>query len=352
MLAKLVRTLPEGPQWEYELKLDGYRLQAIKHADTVRLHSRRGNDFTKLFAPIAAAVSKIHSTSFALDGEAVAVDPQGKPSFQMLQNRASLPRGWNLVFYAFDLLQLDGKDLKDRPLSERRELLSTLPGKSGVLISQSLPGTLTEIIAAVKEHGLEGVVAKRLDSTYHPGRRSDLWLKLPLKPKQEFVIGAYRLDGKRLELLLVGYFEPPGSGRQEPEGSVRHVFSPPFVKKLRTDPSGSPTAKQPKLLFAAKVHQGLNPANRAMLLKTLAPLRTDRCPFANLPTTSGGRPPGRQWGEGVTADEMADYIWLRPETVAEIKFAEWTTAALLRHAEFVTLRDDKSPDEVLRETVL
>jgi len=207
MLAKLVRTLPEGPQWEYELKLDGYRLQAIKHADSVRLYYRRGNDFTKLFAPIAASVLKIHSTSFVLDGEAVAVDPQGKPSFQVLQNRASLPPGWNLLFYAFDLIHLNGKDLKDRPLSERRELLSKLPGDSGVLISQSLPGTLTQIIAAVKQHALEGVVAKRLDSKYHPGRRSDLWLKLPLKPKQEFVIGAYRLDGKRLELILVGYFE-------------------------------------------------------------------------------------------------------------------------------------------------
>jgi bifunctional non-homologous end joining protein LigD len=113
------------------------------------------------------------------------------------------------------------------------------------------------------------------------------------------------------------------------------------VKKLRPDPDVS---KQPKLLFAAKVHQGLNPANRAMLLKTLQPLRTDRCPFANLPTTRKG-----QWGEGVTAEEMADYIWLRPEIVAEIKFAEWTTAALLRHPEFVTLRDDKSPNDVTRE---
>ena len=135
------------------------------------------------------------------------------------------------------------------------------------------------------------MVAKRLDSKYYPGRRSDLWLKLPLKQKQEFVIGAYRLDGKRLELLLVGYFEP--------EGSVRHVFSPSFVKNLRTDPSGSATADRPKFLFAGKVHQGLHSANRAMLLKTLATLRSNRCPFANLPTTNKSH-----WGEGVTAEEM------------------------------------------------
>src|SRR5260370_138665 len=100
MLATLVRTLPEGPEWEYELKLDGYRLQAIKDGDQVRLHSRRGNDFTKKLARIATAVSKIKSTSFILDGEAVVVDSQGRPSFRMLQNRSSLPAGWSLVYYA------------------------------------------------------------------------------------------------------------------------------------------------------------------------------------------------------------------------------------------------------------
>ena len=94
MLATLVRTLPEGPQWEYELKLDGYRLQAVKHEDKLRLYSRRGSDFAKKFARIATAVSKIRASSVVLDGEAVAVDEQGKPSFQMLQNRASLPAGW------------------------------------------------------------------------------------------------------------------------------------------------------------------------------------------------------------------------------------------------------------------
>ena len=327
MLAKLVRTLPEGPDWEYELKLDGYRLQAIKDADKVRLYSRRGNDFTRKFAKIANGVSKIKATSLILDGEAVAVDHQGKPSFQMLQNRSRLPAGWTLVYYAFDLLHLNGQDLKDRPLRERRALLENLLGNSGVLLSQSLPGTLTQIIHAVKTHGLEGVIAKRLDSKYQPDRRSDHWLKLPLKPSQHLVIGAYRLDGKRLELLLVGQFE------------------------------GS------KLLFVGKVHQGLNPANRRALLKLLQPLAIDQCPFANLPTTgrtskpfvapelrprsdvptsSGNKKPSTFnlfRSEGVTADEMADYTWLRPEIEAEIKFAEVTTAGVLRHAEFVSLRE-------------
>jgi DNA ligase D-like protein (predicted ligase) len=298
MLARLVRTLPEGPQWEYELKLDGYRLQAIKHGDKVRLYSRRGNDFTGKFARIATAASKIKTNSFILDGEAVVVDAQGRPSFQMLQNRAAMPPGWTLAYYAFDLLHLDGHDLKNRPLHERRALLEKLIGKSGVLLSQSLPGTLSQILQAVKAHGLEGVIAKRLDSKYQPDRRSDDWLKLPLKPSQHFIIGAYRLDGKRLELLLVGQFQ------------------------------GS------RLMFAGKVHQGLNPANRRALLKRLEPLATKKCSFANLPTTKSGH-----WGEGVTADEMPDYTWLRPEIEAEIKFAEWTAGGVLRHAQFVALRE-------------
>jgi bifunctional non-homologous end joining protein LigD len=307
MLATLVKALPEGPQWEYELKLDGYRLQAVKHEDKVRLYSRRGNDFTKKFARIATCVSKIQASCVVLDGEAVAVDEHGKPSFQMLQNRASLPAGWQLAYYAFDLLHLNGEDLTGLPLRDRRAMLESVLGNSGVLLSQSLPGTLPQIMAAVKQHGLEGIVAKRLDSKYQAGRRSDLWLKHPLKPKQEFVIGAFRLDGKRLELLLVGYFE------------------------------------NGKLVFAGKVHQGLNPANRAALLKILQPLSSDKCLFANLPTTKKGH-----WGEGVTAEEMNDYIWLRPQVVADIGFAEWTTGGVLRHAEFVAVLEDKLPREVLR----
>jgi DNA ligase D-like protein (predicted ligase) len=305
MLATLVRSLPEGPEWEYELKLDGYRLEAIKHGDNVRLYSRRGNDFTKKFSRIATSVSRIKKNSFTLDGEAVAVDEQGRPSFQMLQNRSSLPRGWSLVYYAFDLLHLNGKDLKDVPLQERRSLLEKVVGNSGVLLSKSLPGTLSEILQAVKLHGLEGVVAKRLDSKYRAGERSKSWLKLPLKPGQDFVIGAYRLDGNRLELLVVGYFE------------------------------------NGKLLFAGKVHQGLNPATRRALLRLLEPFQIEKCPFSNLPTSKSGH-----WGEGVTAQEMGDYVWLRPEVVADIRFAEWTAGGVLRHAEFAKLRDDKSPKDI------
>lgn len=214
MLARPVRSLPEGPDWEYELKLDGYRLQAVKDVETVRPVSRRGNDFTRKFATIATAVSKTKAASIILDGEAVVVDSQGKPSFQMLQNRSHLPSGWALVYYAFDLLHLNGADLKDRPLRERRTPLQKTLGNSGVRLSESLPGTLSQIIQAVKDHGLEGVIAKRLDSKY---RRSDDWLKLPLKPSHNFVVDSEVIERTPEHILQVKF-------QWRPEGAVRNLY--------------------------------------------------------------------------------------------------------------------------------
>ena len=212
-----ITRLPEGPNWEYELKLDGYRLQAIKDGEKVRLLSRRGNDFTRRFTRIATAVSKTKAGSLILDGEAVVVDNQGKPSFQMLQNRARLPSGWALVYYAFDLLHLNGADLKDRPLRDRRALLQKTLGTSGVRLSESLPGTLSQILQAVKAHGLEGVIAKRLDSKYQPDRRSDDWLKLPLKPSHNFVVDSEVIERTPEHILQVKF-------QWRPEGAVRNLY--------------------------------------------------------------------------------------------------------------------------------
>jgi len=309
MLAKLVRALPEGPGWSLEVKFDGYRIEAIKNGSEVRLFSRRGNDFTKRFAKIAEAVSKINATSAVLDGEVVAVDSCGHVSFQMLQNRSKLPAGWRLIYYAFDLLYLNGREMRLAPLSERRASLveKTLRG-SLVKYSAPLEGSADVVIKAVREHGMEGIVAKRNDSVYESGDRSGAWRKLPLKPKGEFVIGGYRPEGASLELLMVGYYE------------------------------GS------KLMFAGKVRQGLNPAVRATLARGLQPIRTTTCPFSNLPNSKKGH-----WGEGVTADEMKHYIWLEPRVVAEVKFTEWTHGGVLRHPQFVGIREDKLPEEVRRE---
>ncbi len=308
MLAKRVEKLPEGRNWSYELKLDGYRIEVIKDDQNVRLLSRRGNDFTRKFARVTTAASKIKAETAVVDGEVVVVDAQGKPSFQVLQNRASLPRGYQMVYYAFDLLFLNGRDVKHEPLSTRREMLEPIIKGSGILFSPELNGSASEVMAAIRKHGLEGIVAKRKDSIYEPDQRSGAWVKLPFKPRQEFVIGGYRPLGRSLELLLVGVYD------------------------------------KGKFVFSGKVRGGLNPGIRAGLIKLLTPLIVSACPFTNLPNSKKGH-----WGEGVTAEDMKEYIWVKPQIVAEVKFTEWTHGDVLRHPEFVAFREDKDPLHVIRE---
>jgi bifunctional non-homologous end joining protein LigD len=213
-----------------------------------------------------------------------------------------------LVYYAFDLIHLEGEDLRRMPRSERRFRLQRLVAGSDVMFSENLPGRLPTMISVLKKNRLEGIVAKRKDSIYEAGKRSGAWRKLALKPRQEFVIGGYRMEGGSLDLLLVGFFDAG------------------------------------ELLFAGKVRQGLNRTNRAALLKRLGRLKRKRCAFINLPNSRRGH-----WGEGVTAEQMEDYVWVKPEVVAQIKFAEWTMGEVLRHAEFDGLREDKTPGEVVRE---
>ena len=195
MLATRVQKLPAGPEWEYEVKWDGYRIVAVKSGATAQLFSRRGASYTDKFRAVTRAVAGVRADTAVLDGEVVATDAQGRPSFQVLQNRGRLPAGYQLVYYAFDLLFVDGEDLRGKPLAERRGRLAGVLEGTRVLFSAPLDGRLDAILKVVREHGLEGVVAKRIDSRYEAGRRSLAWQKFPLKPKQEFVIGAYRPEG-------------------------------------------------------------------------------------------------------------------------------------------------------------
>jgi bifunctional non-homologous end joining protein LigD len=304
-----VDKIPDGAQWDYEIKWDGHRIEAIKHGDVVRLYSRKGKDQTATFPHIAKQISGIDATNAVIDGEVVAIDAQGCPSFQQLQNRAQLPAGWQIVYYAFDLLHLDGKDLRALPLLERKNKLEQILGDSGVLFSQSLHGSANEVVGAIEAQNLEGVVAKRRDSRYEAGKRTSSWVKMPLKKKQEFVIGGYRPEGTSFHLLIVGYYEGD------------------------------------KLIYASKVRIGLNPTNRRTLMAMMKPLITKRCPFANLPNSKTDH-----FGESITAEHMGDYVWMRPKLVASIAFTEWTDGCVLRHAAFEALRDDKEPSEVVRET--
>src|SRR5437588_1473978 len=198
MLATRVEKLPTGPGWEYEVKWDGYRIVAVKSGGRVQLFSRRGASYTDKFRAVTSAVASVHADSAVLDGEVVATDAQGRPSFQVLQNRGRLPTGHQLVYYVFDLLFLDGEDLKGKRLVDRRGMLAEVLEGTRVLFSAPLNGGLNAILKAVREHGLEGVIAQRLDSRYEVGRRSLAWQKLPLKPKQEFVIGGYRPEGGKV----------------------------------------------------------------------------------------------------------------------------------------------------------
>ena len=308
MKATAVTDLPEGDDWIYEVKWDGYRALALKDGNDVRLLSLKGKSLTPDFPGVTAAVREVGAGRAVIDGEIVAINSEGCPSFQMLQNRASLGREWQIVYYAFDLLNVDGKPLDSEPLAERKNKLKKILAGSTVRYNADLSGTVGAILQSVKAAGLEGVVAKRRDSLYRAGTRVTTWLKLKLNKSQEFVVGGYKPDGGSFQSVLAGYYEGA------------------------------------KLIFAGKVRQGFNPPSRARLLHQMRPFLTDRCPFANLPTSKKSH-----FGEGITSEEMAELCWLQPRLVAQISFTEWTNYGLLRHATFEGLRDDKTPRAVVRE---
>lgn len=307
MMATAARELPTGPDWSYEVKWDGYRAQIVKDGARIALASRNLKDMTGTFAGVAAAAARMHAKSAIVDGEVVALDREGRPSFQALHHWAT--EGVAIVFYAFDLLHLDGRSLVKTPLVERRAALARVVRGTDLLLSEALPGAPSEITAAVKQLGLEGIVAKRRRSLYEPGRRSDAWIKVRFAQHQELVVGGYKPSPNGFDSLVVGYYD----------GSKR-------------------------LLSAGKVRSGFTPRSRALLFDRLRPLAVARCPFANLPTSKSSH-----WGEGITAEEMALITWVKPAVVVEVAFTEWTRDGSLRHAAFVGTRDDKHAREVLRD---
>jgi DNA ligase D-like protein (predicted ligase) len=309
MAAHVVDELPEGDDWLYEVKFDGYRALIVKNGDRVEIRSRNDKDLTRAYPRVAAAARRLEAQQATIDGEVVAVDANGRPSFQALQHRSAHP-GHTVVFYAFDLLHLDGRDLTSEPLESRRRALPAVLGGSGILMSVDLPGAAKEVIEAVQQLGLEGVIAKRRTSRYVPGERTASWLKLKLDKQQELVIGGYRPAPGGVDSLLVGYYE----GRE--------------------------------LHFAGKVRAGFTPHLRREVAETLKPLRDERCPFVDLPNSKTSH-----WGGGVTAEQMAEMQWVKPALVAQIRFVEWTADGHLRHAAFLGLRQDRAPRNVRRESV-
>lgn len=300
--------LPEGPEWIYEVKLDGYRAQVLTSRKENQLLSRNGKNLGVRFPELLVAVGKALPPDSVMDGELVALDANGRPNFSLIQNSAS--SGATFVFFAFDLLALTGRDLTAEPLSERRRLLkASLRTSDTVQLSESFQISAARMLAIVREHGLEGVVAKRLDSCYEQGLRSGAWTKLRLSLGQEFVIGGYTPGTHGFDAVIIGFYR----GKD--------------------------------LYFCAKVRAGFVPASRRQLFSRLAPLESAACPFVNLPEKREGR-----WGQGLTAAKMTECVWLRPETVAQFSFLEWTPADHLRHVSFLAVREDKEPYMVVKES--
>jgi DNA ligase D-like protein (predicted ligase) len=302
-----VPRVPEGPQWSFEFKLDGYRLEAVKSTGKITLYSRRQNVLNTKFPHIAVALKGLPDET-VIDGELVALASDGRPNFNLLQNYRSAES--HIIYYVFDVMTLEGRDLTQLPFSERREVLrSILPTNEHLGISLAVQMTAQEMIALVREQGIEGIVAKRTDSIYQPGKRTGSWTKHRISLGQEFVIGGYVPSNLGVDSLVIGFYR--GSD----------------------------------LIYAGRVRAGFVPATRRQVFEQIKHLKTDRCPFANLPEKTAGR-----WGQGLTAEKMKECVWLKPEAVARIEFLEWTDANHLRHTKFIALRDDKDPRKVVRET--
>jgi bifunctional non-homologous end joining protein LigD len=307
MLLLRTERLPEGPDWLYELKLDGFRAMALKSGGRVQLRSRNDNDFNARYPSLVKALGSMPDET-VIDGEIVALDGEGRPSFNALQNRGP---GEPLHFFIFDLLILRGRDVMAESLVKRRALIEkhVLPTLADpIRYSPILEASLPNLIRSVKEQGLEELVAKRRDSKYESGERSGAWVKMRVNQEQDFIIGGYTVGSATFDALIFGYYE------------------------------------RRRLLYAARTRSGFTPAVREALARRFRGIETSECPFANLPEARAGR-----WAEGLTAAKMKHCRWLKPVLVGQFEFLEWTPDNHLRHSRFITLREDKKAKDVRRE---
>lgn len=300
MLATLSNKPFDKEGWEFEVKWDGYRAMVFKNADELELKSRNGNSFSKRFYPIFKALQKWDMNA-VVDGEIVAVDDNGIPDFSRLQNWKEEAHG-KLVFYIFDILWYEGKDLMNLPLHVRKVILkSVLPDNNDILrVGYSLIENGVDFFESVAKLGLEGVIAKRLDSHYSPGQRSRDWLKIKSRQSQEVVIGGYTRNPdspRTFSSLLVGVYK----------GKDFH--------------------------YAGRVGTGFSEEDQKKILAKLAPLERKVNPFKN----------------SLPLNRNIDITWLKPEQVCNIYFTEQTSEGLFRHPVFIALRDDKPAREVSME---
>jgi bifunctional non-homologous end joining protein LigD len=304
MLASLTEAPFDDKRWGFELKWDGYRaLARIERDGTLTLSSRNGNDFSQKFPELKALPDAFNERPLIVDGEIVVLDAEGRPSFQALQERLDRfgradPSKKPVTFVAFDLLYGNGRDLRGEPLTARKAALeSVLTGKGPVMYSKHVVGDGKALFELAGQRGLEGVVAKKLDSTYHE-RRSRDWLKIKTQHRQEFVVGGWteaRGSRSHFGALLLGVYEGDD------------------------------------LVYAGSVGTGFDARKLTAIAAKMDPLARKTAAFSKTPKT----------------DTPAH--WIRPDLVAEVSFAEWTRDGLLRQPVFVALRSDKDPHDIVRE---
>jgi bifunctional non-homologous end joining protein LigD len=315
MLARLATLPADADEWAAEVKWDGVRAIACCRPGRLRLQSRNLNDITRQYPEVKRLSRQLGARDAVLDGELVAFDENGRPSFGHLQQRIHQTsesvvrrrmKSHPVTYMIFDLLYLDGHNLMDEPYTRRRELLEglELSGESWQTPRYSV-GSAAKLLEATREQGLEGLLLKRLDSGYAPGKRTGAWLKVKNSARQELVIGGWaKGEGRRknqIGALLLGYYD---------DGDLRYV---------------------------GKVGTGFSDSDLRELLELLRPLERKSSPFSTREGSKGGPTRGVRFVE--------------PELVAEIEFSEMTADGMVRHGSFKGLRDDKPPTEVVREDV-
>jgi bifunctional non-homologous end joining protein LigD len=305
MLATLVGSPFDDPDWLFEVKWDGFRVEAVVDGSSVRLWTRGEQDASRYFGPFLDPPGWLHARQAIVDGEVIALDERGEPDFALLQarikGRGAATEPTPFVYEVFDLLHLDGRSLLDEPLEERRRLLAgALRPDPRVRLSEHVEADGIAFFEAARARGLEGIMAKDRHSAYVPGGRSMAWQKVKIRPEQELVVGGWvKGAGKAVDLgaLLVGVYE---------DGELR---------------------------YAGKIGAGFTTSNRNELLAAVAPLAIDKPPFATPPPRAASR----------------DARWLRPELVIRAEFAGWTGDGLVRQAAYKGIELEKDPRKVIRE---
>lgn len=308
MLATTGPLPADGDRWAYEVKWDGVRALVSVQAGQVTLRSRNGNDITGAYPELLGLGGALGSTSALLDGEVVAFDAAGRPDFGLLQSRVhvrspapSLVRSTPVTLLLFDVLQVDDQPLVDASYDERRAVLEALPlAGERWQVPPSFPGDGEAVLAATLAQGMEGVVAKRRDSRYTPGRRSDCWVKVK--------------HVHRTSAVVVGW-KPGDGGRAGRIGSL-----------LLAVPEGDGWA------FAGHVGTGFSDATLRLLGERLEPLRRDTPVLDDVPR-----------------EHARHAVWVEPVLVVECDYTEWTRDGRLRHPSYKGLRPDVDPREVVRE---